>query len=281
VTNPVRLGAVSYLNVRPLVYGLERRPDAVALRFDVPSDCARLLASGEIDLGMIPSIAWLDRPDDRIVPGVCIGSDGPVASVALFTRKPLAEVTRIALDTSSRTSVALLRILCARRLGISPAFVPHSPDLAAMLAAADAALLIGDLALFADHRAHGAAKIDLGATWTEMTGLPFVWAFWSGRPDAVREDTVALLQAAAQEGMAHADAIASAYCAHDPSRVPTAQRYLRENLAFRLTDRALEGLRTFYGEAQRLGLAARAAEPAFFDVGQSAIMRTDAGRPHR
>ena len=281
MTGPVRLGAVSYLNVRPLVYGLERRPDAVTLRFDVPSDCARLLASGEIDLGMIPSIAWLDRPGDRIVPGVCIGSDGPVASVALFTKRPLGEVTSIALDTSSRTSVALVRILCARQFQISPGFVPHSPDLGAMLASADAALIIGDRALFADHRAHEAEKIDLGAMWTEMTGLPFVWAFWSGRPDAVRADTVTLLEAAAEDGMAHSDAIAAAYCSQDPARVPTAQRYLRENLAFRLTARALDGLRTFYGEAARLGLVDRAAEPAFFEAGQSAIMETDAGRPHR
>jgi chorismate dehydratase len=281
VTSPVRLGAVSYLNVRPLVYGLERRPDAVTLRFDVPSDCARLLADGEIDLGMIPSIAWLDRPGDRIVPGVGIGSDGPVASVALFARKPIGEVTSIALDTSSRTSVALVRILCARHFRISPTFVPHAPDLGAMLASADAALIIGDLALFADHREHTAEKIDLGAMWTDMTGLPFVWAFWSGRPDAVSADTVALLQAAAEDGMAHSDEIAAAYCAHDAARVPTAQRYLRENLAFRLTARALDGMRTFYAEAARLGLVERASEPAFFDAGQSAIMGIDAGRPHR
>jgi chorismate dehydratase len=266
VIRPVRLGAVSYLNVRPLVYGLDERPDKVTLRFDVPSDCARLLADAEIDLGMIPSIAWLDRPGDRIVPGICIGSDGPVASVALFTRKPVSEVRTIALDTSSRTSVALLRILCTRRFQVSPAFVHHPPELGSMLGSADAALIIGDLALFADHRAHHAEKIDLGAMWTDMTGLPFVWAFWSGRPDAVGADTVQLLQAAAEEGMAHADQIAAAYCARRPERVPVAQRYLRENLAFRLTHRALDGLRAFYGEATRLGIGAPAAKLAFFET---------------
>lgn len=281
MTRPVRLGAVSYLNVRPLVYGLEQHQAEVTLRFDVPSDCARLLAAGEIDLGMVPSITWLDRPDDRIVPGVCIGSDGPVASVALFTRKPIGEVSSIALDTSSRTSAALVRILCARRFGIAPSFVPHGPDLGAMLAAADAALVIGDLALFADHRAHGADKIDLGDAWTTMTGLPFVWAFWAGRQDAAGAETIALLQDAAERGMAHVDAIAADYCSRQPERIPTAARYLRENLAFRLTDRAIEGLRAYYAEAARLGLVARAAAPAFYPTGQSAIMRTDAGRPHR
>ena len=112
---------------------------------------------------MVPSIAYLSRPGDRVVPGVCIGSDGPVASVALFHRRPLAEVRSIALDTSSRTSAALTRILCSRRFGIAPVFEPHAPDLAAMLEKADAALVIGDPALFADHRGLGAGKIDLGA----------------------------------------------------------------------------------------------------------------------
>mgnify|MGYP003337286040 CR=1 FL=1 len=133
---------------------------------------------------MVPSITYLDRPGDRIVPGICIGSEGPVASVALFTRRPIDEVRSIALDTSSRTSAMLTRILCARLFHIAPTFVPHAPELESMLAVADAALLIGDPALFLDPEAHRAIKIDLGAEWTNMTGLPFVWAFWSGRPNA-------------------------------------------------------------------------------------------------
>ena len=94
----VRLGAVNYLNVRPLVDGLDRHP-GFSLRFDVPSLCAALLDAGTIDLGMVPSITYLNRPGDRIVPGVCIGSEGAVASVALFSRCPMADVRTIALDT--------------------------------------------------------------------------------------------------------------------------------------------------------------------------------------
>src|SRR5262249_1305249 len=156
--------------------------------------CAQLLANGEIDLGMVPSITYVDRAGDRIVPGVCIGSDGPVASVALYTRKPIRDVRTIALDTSSRTSAARTRILCSRAWHIAPAFTPQAPDLSSMLANADAALLIGDPALFLDHRALGAEKIDLGDAWTTMTGLPFVWAFWSGRSDAVDRAVVRRLQ---------------------------------------------------------------------------------------
>jgi predicted solute-binding protein len=252
----VRLGAVSYLNVRPLVFGLDRRDD-VSLRFDVPSECARLLANGDIDLGMVPSITYLDRPGDRIVPGVCIGSDGPVASVALYTTKPISEVRTLALDTSSRTSAMLTRILCARSFGIAPTFIPHPPDLAAMLAAADSALLIGDPALFADHAALGATKIDLGAAWTAMTGLPFVWAVWSGRSDAVSAEAVATLNDAARDGAVHLDEIADAYCAGRPERQAIARTYLHHNLRFALDERAIEGLRTYYREAASLELVPR------------------------
>ncbi len=262
MTRPVRLGAVSYLNVRPLVYSLDTRPDLVSLRFDVPSVCARLLAEGEIDLGMIPSIAY--QPSQRVVPGVCIGSEGAVASVILFSRRPIRDVATIALDVSSETSAALTRILCARVFGIAPTFVPHVPDLAAMLAKADAALLIGDAALFADPRAVGTEAIDLGRAWSDLTGLPFVWAFWAGLPEAVDPATVGLLQRAAEAGMAVTDRIAADYCRDQPDRTAVAQHYLREHLAFRLTDRAIDGLRTYYREAEALGLIGTAALPRFY-----------------
>jgi chorismate dehydratase len=264
VTRPVRLGAVDYLNVRPLVHGLDRRTEDVSLRFDLPSVCAKLLAQSEIDLGMVPSITLFDRPGDRIVPGLCIGSDGPVASVALFTRKPMRDVRSIALDTSSRTSAALTRILCARRFDIAPAFVQHDPDLSAMLATADAALLIGDPALFATV-VPGVQKIDLGAEWTAMTGLPFVWAFWAGRADAADAKVVAILTEAAEAGMAQTDQVAAEYCAARPERIALAQQYLRDHLMFRLTPRALDGLGTYYREAVALGMVRDAGMLEFFD----------------
>lgn len=266
MTRPVRLGAVSYLNVRPLVYVLEQDP-GVSLRFDVPAECARLLETGAIDLGMVPSITYPDRECDRIVPGLCIGSVGPVASVALFARRPMREVRSIALDTSSRTSAALVRILCRRRFRIAPAFVPLAPDLTSMLAAADAALLIGDQALFADYHAAGATKIDLGAEWTALTGLPFVWAFWAGRSGAADPAIVGRLQAAAREGMSRVDEIAAAYCAAHPQDTDLAARYLRDNLVFELDAPAIEGLRAFYREGAAAGVIQGVRDVAFFDGG--------------
>ena len=146
----VCLGAVSYLNARPVVFGLESSPD-FAVRFDVPSQCAELLHAGAIDVGLIPSIEYL-RPRGRtapyaIVPDLAIASNGPVASVAIFTTRPMADVRSIALDTSSRTSVALVRVLCPRVFGIRPGLNHQAPDLGGMLAQCDAALIIGDNAL--------------------------------------------------------------------------------------------------------------------------------------
>lgn len=269
----VRLGAVSYLNVRPLVHGLEHPPDdrralidqardadarvSVSIRFDVPSVCADLLASGAIDLGMVPSITYADRPGDRIVPGICIGSRGPVWSVALYSRRSLRSVRSIALDTSSRTSVTLTRILCRRLWDISPTFQPHAPDLGAMLASADAALLIGDPALFLDHQSDGLEKTDLGEAWAQLTGLPFVWAFWSGPSASADARVVARLREAQSAGVAASDAIADAYCAGDPGRQAIARRYLRDYMHYELDASTLDGLRTYYREARALGLVGR------------------------
>lgn len=265
----VRLGAVNYLNVRPLVHGLDRDP-RVRLRFDIPATCADLLAAGQIDLGMIPSIAYLDRPTDVVIPGICIGSDGPIVSVALFTRRPVAEIASIALDTSSRTSVMLTRILCARWFGIAPAFIPHAPDLPLMLNAADAALLIGDPALFADADSLGAEKVDLGAAWTEMTGLPFVWAFWAGPAAPLGTDVVDTLARAAASGRAHIDDIAAAYCAGDADRIALARTYLRDNLKFDFTARAIEGVERFYAEAAHLGCVSAGGRIRFLGAADGA-----------
>src|SRR3954469_19936216 len=192
-----RLGAVAYLNARPLVFRLELKTSDFALRFDAPSKCAALLHEHAIDLGMIPSIEFLRGHEAyRIVPDLGITSDGPVASVALFCRTPLSAVRTIAADTSSRTSNALLRILCVERFGLDPEFVPMAPDATAMLDRCDAALIIGDPALFLDPEAQEVQKVDLGAEWTAMTGLPFVWAFWAGRPGALTPERLGELREA-------------------------------------------------------------------------------------
>ncbi len=261
---PTRLGAVHYLNVRPLVHGLAADPQ-FALRFDAPSRCAALLAEGAIDLGMIPSVEYARGEDYRVVPGLSISSHGDVASVALFSKTPVDVIRTIAADTSSRTSVVLLQILCARRFGIAPGFRPMAPMPAEMLSACDAALIIGDPALFLDHEAMGVQKIDLGAEWRAMTGLPFVWAMWVGRAGAVDAAVTRRLQRARDEGVRHTDEIAADYCQGDAARIAVSQRYLRDNMRYGLGEPEQAAIATYYREAAALGLAPAAGTLRFFD----------------
>jgi predicted solute-binding protein len=190
-----------------------------------------------------------------------------VASVAIYTRRDPKDIRTIAMDTSSRTSVALATVLLRRLYDTDAKPVAMAPDLETMLAQYDAALVIGDPALLVDHRAMGAGdveKIDLGQVWTEMTGLPFVWAFWAGRADALLPAAVKRLQAAKDAGVRISDALADAYVGATPQHRDLARRYLRENIRFDLTRRMLEGLRTYYREAAGLGVIASAPEPLFF-----------------
>jgi len=253
--NRVRIGAVGYLNARPLTWALDRDRGRWAIRYDLPAVCAGLLQAGEVDLGLTPSIEYLQSPDYRFVPGVGVCSRGAVASVALYTTKAIGDVRTIALDTSSRTSVALTRVLCHDWFKIAPSFVPQGPSLEAMTAAHDAALLIGDPALEADEAALGLTKIDLGETWLAMTGLPFVYAAWTGRAGALTADDVRALQAASDEGLANIPAIAAEYAPDDPLRQAKAAAYLRDNVRYRLGPDEAAGLQLFLNRAAALGLA--------------------------
>jgi chorismate dehydratase len=251
---PIRVGAVSYLNARPLVRGLERWPERFDVRFDLPSRCASLLHSGAIDLGLIPSIEYLGG-DYRIVPGIGVVSDGEVGSVAMFTRVPVAEIRSVALDTSSRTSVALIKVLCARHFRIAPAFVSAGPDLAAMVAGADAALLIGEPALLAAYGRLGLTKVDLGAAWKEMTGMPFVYAFWAGTPDVVAPADVRVLQAARDEGRLASDDVAAQYFAGDPAKQELGASYLRDCIRYAVGEAEGAALERFFALAAEIGAA--------------------------
>ncbi|MCC6165264.1 MAG: menaquinone biosynthesis protein [Acidobacteria bacterium] len=252
----IRIGAVGFLNARPLVHGLDRAA-RVGLRLDVPSECARLLHAGAIDSGLVPVIELLhgERPFD-IVPGLAIGCLGPVSSVALFTRVPIAQIRAIALDVSSRSSVGLVRVLCRHHFGIAPAFVDAAPDLAGMLAVADAALLIGDPAFDAPWQALGAAKIDLGEAWHDFTGLPFVFAAWIAQPGVVTPELIGLLHEARRHGEDAIPVIAATVAGGDPARAERLERYLRRNIRYDLDDAARRGLVRYLSLVMQDGLAA-------------------------
>lgn len=261
---PVRIGGVGYLNARPLTWALERDPERWHVRYDVPSVCAELLHRGETDLGLISSVEYLQSPDYRFVPGVGIGSRGKIASVALYTRVPVDRVRTIALDTSSRTSVALVKVLCQHHFQIAPEFVSHGPDLLAMTRDYDAGLLIGDPAFDADHGALGLTKIDLGEEWTRFTGLPFIYAAWTGRAGAIEDADVRALQEAQAEGVRCRRAIAAEYGRGDQARAARAEVYLRDNVKYGLGPEEAAGLQLFLDYAADLGLAPRRRALEFF-----------------
>lgn len=256
----VRLGAVSYLNAEPPVHGLDGDGGAgFRVEREVPSRVARRLHAGEVDLGLVPSVE-LAFGDYAIVPGVGIGSRGPVRSVCLFHRGPLERVGRVAVDTSSRTSAALVKVLLHERLGRDPLYVPMRPSLTGMLAVADAALLIGDPALDEESDAE---RLDLGEEWTRLTGLPFVYAFWAGRAGAVGPAEVRRLQAALGSGLQALPAIASRRAAGDPARARRYEAYLRESIVYRLGEEEQAGLREFFRRAHALSLVPAVPELRF------------------
>ena len=262
--SPIRVSAVEYLNARPLVHGLETRTDLFDLRFDVPARCAAQLHDHSVDLGLIPSIEYLQRADYRIVPDLAVASKGEVASVALFTTRPAASLRSIAVDSSSRTASALLRVLCAEWWDIDPKLVKLRPDLPVMLKRCDAALVIGDAALFLDYESLGLDKVDLGGEWTTMTSLPFVWAMWAGRAGALGQEHVAALQAARASGVQASDEIVARHCPDDEERLEIGRRYLRQNVSFSLDERALAGLEKFYEYACDLRLMPMRSDIRFF-----------------
>src|SRR5712692_7402009 len=179
----IRIGAVSYLNTKPLIYDLEELVPEAELILEAPSRLPDYLAEGRLDVALIPVIEYFRSGEYSIVPNIAIASRGPVLSVTLFSRVPWPEIRRVALDEGSRTSAALSQILLRRKHGIHPEIVPLPLDQEAESADADAVLLIGDRAMRACLPGFAHA-FDLGQEWFDWTGVPFVYAVWAVREGA-------------------------------------------------------------------------------------------------
>jgi chorismate dehydratase len=180
----------------------------------------------------------------------------------MFATRPVERIRTIAADTSSRTSNGLLHVLCYEAFGIDPEFIPMPPDPPEMLRRCDAALLIGDPALFLDHDTAGLLKVDLGEQWTSLTGLPFVWAAWVGRPGVLSPAALEALLRARDAGVAASDEVATAYCG--PDRAELGRRYLRENMRYHLGTREVAGLRRYYELAAKHGIVDETRELVFY-----------------
>ena len=174
----IKVGAVSYLNTKPLIYGFEQgmMKDEINLIIDYPSKVAEMLIENKIDIGLIP-VATISRLKEHyIISDYCIACDGEVASVCLFSDVPVGKIKTILLDYQSKTSVALLRVLLKEYWNISPELIASHEGYEADIKGATAGLVIGDRAF---KQRHVSAYIyDLGLGWKKMTGLPFVFAVW-------------------------------------------------------------------------------------------------------
>lgn len=274
------VGSVPYVNALPLIGAFLREDLGVKVVTDVPSRLPALLDSGDVAAILVSSIEALRRPGARVAGGVGIISRGRVESVRLLSRVPFGEIRTLALDQSSMTSNLLAQIVLAETWAVRPAVQPEPPDLDVMLSRHDACVLIGDIGMQAD--GSGLHDLDLGEAWTDLTGLPFVWAMWLGHEGLTPGLTADLAGALEASGLG-ADragawdedflAWAVAESGWDPR---VARRYLLETMHFRLDEPALAGLREFASRASALGLAGALSAPEV--VGSRVYKTAEASR---
>ncbi len=282
----LRISIVEYLNTAPLVWGFTNGPLAgrYELSFTVPSLCAEALRTGAVDVAIIPAIEYQRMDGLVVLPEMSIAAKRDVRSLLLLSKKPIEQAQRIALDSSSRSTQALVRILCAGRWKISPEFVQAAPDPSVMLTSANAALVIGDPALRIaarlDELAGKSASgefccggdpesqpvrgvdtlfvYDVAYEWQQMTGLPCVLAVWAARKEAITPEVVADFTASKEYGMSRIAEIADAASLKLNLPATVLETYLRDNIDFSLDEPNRRGLELYYRRCAELGLIPRA-----------------------
>lgn len=245
-----RIGSVSYLNAKPLIYGLDAA-EHLSLTLDVPANLIDGMRDRRFDVALLPIIDYQRLADARLLTAGGIGCDGPTLTVRIFSHVPVEEIATLACDVHSHSSVALARVILAERYGRRPRFVDleHSQP----APAAEARLLIGDKVVCEEPRGFG-YEVDLGQAWKELTGLPFVFAAWVARGDAELGDLPQRLEGAKAAGMAHLDEIVERDAV--PRGWPTnlAMRYMTEYLKYDIGPRQLEAIRLFHRLAEKHGM---------------------------
>jgi chorismate dehydratase len=239
-TKPVQVGIVNYLNTLPLRHGLEvlAQMGSITLYQDYPSKIAAALQTNEIELGLVPVAAMLTMPNAHIVGTHCISADGVVASVALFSQVPLAEIKTVYLDYQSKTSVRLVKILCRDYWHIDVQFVDAPQNFIDQVQGTTAAVIIGDRAL--QHKLQFTYEYDLADAWKQHTGLPFVFAVWLSTT-AMSADFIAAFDAAQQQGIACIDEVVAA----NPYSHYSLEKYLKHNIQFTLSAEKFESINLF------------------------------------
>ncbi len=246
------IGSVPYMNGAPLTrwFTTEAGQQVAQLYYAPPSVLARHLEAGEVDVALVSSVELFRRPGTQFIPGLAIATQREALSVRLFSKVPFSAIRTLALDESSLTSSALVRILLARVYGVQPECQNHPPYLKAMLERADAGLLIGDAGMSA--RSEGLYVLDLGEAWYQWTGLPFIWAFWLANADAPMSVLTDLMHTAYAWGEAHLDEIIERESSRTGLPRDLCARYLREVMTYRIDESFLQGLERFRTEWQKM-----------------------------
>jgi chorismate dehydratase len=248
-----RIAASSYLNTAPLIWSFIRgaQRDAVELFTDTaPARCAQMLARSEVDAALVPVIEYQQLSDVKVIADVCVGSKNAVRSVVLVTRRNnLKKVERVALDESSRTSVALVKIIFREFLGLEPEWQVAAPDLNSMLRQADAALIIGDPAMRISRDQY--RVFDLATLWHEFTGLGFVFAMWMLRNDCAETVRRVDFAAARDEGLKNLEAIVAAQTDLLKLSPEEIREYLRTNIVFQIDAEMRRGLNLYFDLARK------------------------------
>src|SRR5256885_3257282 len=251
----LRISAISYLNTAPLMWDFEHGEAGshFEISYTIPSGCARALAEGTGDIGIIPAAAYTQISGLQILPDVAIASLRPVRSILLVSKMPVERVRTVALDTSSLTSVALTKILL-NRSDAEREYTPMGPDIEKMLATHDAGLLIGDPALQVDRTRY--YTLDLAEEWIRITGKPFVFAFWAVRGDALKHldpliDLPAIFRNSRDHGLqpANLGKIVDEWSARLNLSAEEVRSYLTQNIHYRLDPACVAGLQLFYHHA--------------------------------
>jgi cyclic dehypoxanthinyl futalosine synthase len=253
-SNPLRALGVEYLNARPLWESLKDDP-RIALDLARPSALARALSENEADVGLLPVAAAATIGELRLLRNMAVGARGKVRSVAIVAERPLHELDTIALDLSSRTSVVLGRLLLARRKLTPHLFATDPAQAIASVQGRTGALVIGDAALDVETRFE--YRLDLAEDWFEWTGLPFVFAAWFARPDAVDAEHEDIFRIAKQKGLSRVDAIAAEHGARSGLDPASLRAYLTESIRYDLGDEEMIGLERFWTEAANARLLPR------------------------
>lgn len=248
----LRVGAVSYMNTKPLVWGLDKRKDIIDLCFEVPSKLGRMFDAGLLDAALLPTIKYFENDNNRVIPDISIAAKSMVESVNLFVKGNIKDIKKVALDTSSLTSRALTSVILSEQYGLKPDITDWENGMNIEDSDSDAVLLIGDNAMKVKNDQF--EVVDLANEWFKLTNLPFVFAVWVTKCGTKLNGVDKILKDAKENGLKAVDEIAAIESKRLGFSKEDCVRYLTKSITYDLGKSEINGLEKFYYYSKKLGL---------------------------